>query len=95
MEARRKVTGRGGREGGKEKGTEGGSKRRERYGREERKGSVGNWNKSESYKRYVTIFAIAGDENRMGHSPDQFFLCGKKWSGNETKTRAPLSQHKG
>ena len=25
-----------------------------------------------------------GNENGIGRSPDQFFLCGEKWSGNET-----------
>ena len=42
-----------------------------------------------SYKHYFTIFAIAGNENRMGRSPDQFFPCGKKWSGNETTSAPP------
>ena len=37
-----------------------------------------------SYKRYVTIFATAGNENGIGRSPDQFFPCGEKWSGNKT-----------
>ena len=37
-----------------------------------------------SYKRYITIFAPAGNENGIGRSPDQFFPCGEKWSGNET-----------
>ena len=36
------------------------------------------------YKRYVTIFATAGNENGIGCSPDHFSLCGKKWSGNKT-----------
>ena len=39
-----------------------------------------------SYKRYVTIFATAGNENGIGRSPDQFFPCGEKWSGNETRS---------
>ena len=34
---------------------------------------------------YVTIFATAGNESGIGRSPDQFFPCGEKWSGNETK----------
>ena len=33
-----------------------------------------------SYKRYVTIFATAGNENVIGRSPDQFFPCGEKES---------------
>ena len=37
-----------------------------------------------SYKRCVTIFATAGNGNGIGRSPDQFFPCGEKWSGNET-----------
>jgi len=41
-----------------------------------------------SYKLYVTIFATAGNENGVGRSPDQFFPCGEKWSGNETRYRA-------
>ena len=39
----------------------------------------------QSYKRYVTIFATTTNENGIGHSPDQFFPCGEKWSGNETR----------
>ena len=26
-----------------------------------------------------------GNENGIGHSPDQFFPCGEKWAGNETR----------
>ena len=26
-----------------------------------------------------------GNKNGIGHSPDQFFPCGEKWSGNETR----------
>jgi len=30
-----------------------------------------------------------GNENRIGCSPDQFFPCGEKWSGNETRLDIP------
>ena len=42
-----------------------------------------------SYKRYVTIFATAGNENGIGRSPDQFFPCGEKWSGGSTEEHDP------
>jgi len=43
-----------------------------------------------SYKHYVTIFAITGNENRMGCSPDQFFPVWRQWSGNETSVIVSL-----
>jgi len=39
---------------------------------------------------YITIlrhnFCNSGERKWNGHSPDQFFPCGEKWSGNKTNT---------
>jgi len=37
-------------------------------------------------------FCNAGNENGIGRSPDQFFPCGEKWSGNETKSGLHMKQ---
>jgi len=44
-----------------------------------------------SYKRYITTFETAGNDNGIGRSPDQFFPCGEKWSGNETTRTEALA----
>ena len=36
------------------------------------------WHILHSYKHYVTIFAIVGNENGVGRSPDQFFPVWRK-----------------
>ena len=48
--------------------------------------------KSQSYKRYVTVFETTENENGIGCSPDQFSLCGEKWSGNKNNCGESISK---